>query len=144
MRSIKVLVQKHSLFIEQAIRTRLSNEGTYADGKKIKTYAATGSLVYSPFTISSKGAEGKRTDIVTLEDTGELHSSFVNKAKGSEFVTNYNDRKEDGNVSDNIPELDEAIKLGNKGMTELKELIKIDLRHDYKEEAKQAIYNGFK
>jgi len=144
MRTIETLVQEHALFIEQAVRTRLYDKGTYADGKQIKTYSATGSFVYAPATVNFRGAEGKQTDHVDLNDTGRLYESFDVETGSSSFVVDYDDNKSDGNVSDNIPDLDEAIKLGDEGLIELRELIKEDLRHDFKQEAQQALHNGFK
>ena len=144
MRSIKVLVQKHDLYIEQAIRTRLYDRGTYADGGKIKTFGAVGSFVYSPFTVDLKAEEGQPTDRVTLFNEGELYESFDNKAGSSSFETSYDDNKKDGKVSDNIPDLDEAIMLGDEGIIGLQELIINDLRDDFKQEAREAIFNGFK
>ena len=144
MRSIEVLVQKNELFIEQAVRTRLYEKGTYADGKKIKTFAARGSFVYSPVTVNLKSEKGEPTDRVTLFSDGELYESFNTDAGNSSFKIDYEDDKDDGKVSDNIPDLDEAIKLGEEGMVELQELIIQDLRDDFKQEARENILLGFK
>jgi len=143
MRSIKVLVQKHSLFIEQAIRTRLYNKGTYSDGSRIKTFSAQGSLVYSPFTVIIKGKKGQPTDRVTLKDTGGFYKTFDTKTGDSEFVNIYDETTNNGEISDNVPRLDEAIQLGQEGMIGLQELITEDLRYDFKKEAREAILHGF-
>lgn len=142
MRSIEVLVDKHGLFIEQALRVRLFKEGTYSDGSKIKTFSAIGSYVYSPATINIKSEKGQPTDRVTLEDTGELYESFNTNAGSSSFLIEYDDDKDDGQVSDNIPDIEEAIQLGEEGLGELKELIKQDLRDDFEKEAREAILLG--
>jgi hypothetical protein len=142
MRSIEILVQKHALFIEQAIRTRLYDKGTYADGKKIKTFSATGSFVYSPFTVSIKEEKGQPIDRVTLKDSGELYETFNVDTGSSSFAVEFEDQKDDGDISDNIPELDEAIKLGAEGLEGLKELIKNDLIYDFEQEARKAVLYG--
>jgi hypothetical protein len=144
MRSVEVLVQKHGLFIEQAIRTRLYDKGTYADGKQIKTYRAQGSDVYSPFTIQLKKQEGQPTDRVTLKNEGELYESFNVKTESSGFAVEFEDDKEDGKVSDNIPDMDRAIELGGDGLKDLQSLIIKDLQDDFIKEAKEAILYGVK
>ena len=139
MRTIQQLIKKHELSIEQSLRERLFKDGTYADGRKIRTVNATGAEPYSPFTVELKREKGQPVDRVTLEDTGELYESFNTIAEPNSFVIEFEDEKEDGSVSDNIDDLDEAIKLGPKEIEELQEKIIIDLQHDFRQEAIEAI-----
>ena len=139
MREISELINKYSNQIEQSVRDRLYKSGTYSDGTKIKTYKAQGSSVYSEFTEKTKTILGEPYDRVTLKDTGELYESFAVKNEGSGFAIEFDEDKENGKVSDNIPELEEAIAIDEEGLSEIIELIKDDLRDDFKQEITEAL-----
>ncbi len=143
MRTVKEYTEKHKDLIDDLLENRLFNYGTYADGTKIKTFKAQDG-VYAPFTIGKKKEQGQPTDRVTLKDSGELYKSFKPEFGSSSFAIDYEDKKDDGNVSDNIPDLENAIQLGNKGLTVLREPIKTDMRDDYKQEARESILSGLR
>jgi len=130
MKTLKQYIEPHWLLVENAIRKRLFDKGTYADGTKIETFAAK-SGVYSPVTQNIKAEKGQPTNRVTLFDSGELYESFDMKATKDTLFVNYNDKKKDGNVSDNIPEMENAIAIGEDGVTQLQAAILPEMQQDF-------------
>ncbi len=133
MKTLKQYIEKHWLLIENSVRNRLYDKGTYANGKPIKTFSAE-SGVYALTTQNTKSAKRQPIDRVTLKDSGELYESFDMQAGSNSFAINYDDDKGNGKVSDNIPEMEEAIALGQDGIVELQGAILPEMREDYKNE----------
>ena len=99
----------YQVFQQQEIKDIIINlnhsqlrQGQDNEGKKLKTYAATGSDVYSRTTIVQKQLSGQPSNIVTLFDTGEFYETFdiiVSQAQ-AQIVANFNKGTE--NISDNL------------------------------------------
>ena len=65
---------------------RVSSKGQDRNGKMITPG-------YTPFTISIKRSKGQPTDRVTLQDTGQFHSSFKIRYDSDSFELYANDWK---------------------------------------------------
>ena len=125
------------MLVEQSIRDRLFNQGTFPDGSKIKTYSAE-SGVYSNFTIDKKREEGAPYDRVTLFDEGNLYESFDMQATAKDLKVKYKDKKKVGKVSDNVDTF-EAIALGDEGVIKLQDAILPEMRNDVLTEIKTIL-----
>ena len=83
-------------------RNRLSQRGVDIFQAKLRTYKARFTNVYSEYTIALKESKGQRTDIVTLQDEGNFYKSFELIRIGNEALIIGEDKKADGNISDNV------------------------------------------
>ena len=117
---------KYQKLVPDMVRERLLEQGIYSTGKQIKTYNATQGNVYSKFTFPFKEAKGQPTDRVTLRDTGAFYRSFNLMPKQTYAVIQYDEKKPDGLVSDNV-NLDNVFNLSEGEMDELRAQVLPDL-----------------
>ncbi len=120
-------ITDHESFITDQNKRRLSEKGTNVEGEEIRTFRAEAGEVYSAFTINMKLAKGQPDDKVTLKDTGDFYSKFKVKADNNSFTVTADDKKPDGNISDN---LDVNSALGLAELQPIRNLMIIDLRKD--------------
>lgn len=99
-------------FVTGLNKTRLLQKGTDVDGKEIRTFKAAQGENYSAFTINMRLAEGKQYAHVDLYDTGAFHNSVKVNSKSNQFSIEADDKKEDGNISDNL-DVESALGLEN-------------------------------
>ena len=117
---------KYQKLVPDMVRERLWEQGIYSTGKQIKTYNATQGNVYSQFTFPFKEAKGQPTDRVTLRDTGAFYRSFNLMPKQTYAVIQYDEKKPDGLVSDNV-NLDNVFNLSEGEMETLRTEVLPDL-----------------
>jgi hypothetical protein len=91
-------------------------------GWQIRTYAANTPNVYAYYTITVKSSKRQPTNRVTLKDTGVFRETFSVHPEADGFYFDYNEKKEDGDISDNV-DLNAAIGLTNESCAELAEVL---------------------
>ena len=67
------------------IQTRLYDEGTDADNRKLRTASAIGTGFYSPYTMHIKESNGQKISNVTLKDEGDFYDSMDGRVKRNEW-----------------------------------------------------------
>lgn len=126
---------KYKKLVPDLVKERLNKYGTYADGSNISTYSAPSGEPYSYVTQTIKAEKGQPTDKVTLKDTGKFHQSFSIAPEQSQFSIDYNEEKPDGEISDNVPFLENAITLSESELS----VLRINLLPDFLTELKQSL-----
>lgn len=111
---------KYKKLVPDLVKERLIKEGTYADGSNISTYSAPSGEPYSFVTKTLKAEKGQETGHVTLKDSGKFHQSFSIAPEQSQFSIDYNESKEDGEISDNVPFLENIITLSENELSVLR------------------------
>ena len=103
--ALKVVTQNKSIQFN-AIRlnrqVQLYQQGVDVDGKKMQSYKAQGSNVYSNYTIMLKEEKGQVTDRVTMRDTGKLYSTFDTKVVKGELILMADTIKEGEDLQDSF------------------------------------------
>ena len=103
--ALKVVTQNKSIQFN-AIRlnrqVQLYQQGVDVDGKKMQSYKAQGSNVYSNYTIMLKEEKGQVTDRVTMRDTGKLYSTFDTKVVKGELILMADTIKEGDDLQDSF------------------------------------------
>lgn len=103
--ALKVVTQNKSIQFN-AIRlnrqVQLYQQGVDVDGKKMQSYKAQGSNVYSNYTIRLKEEKGQVTDRVTMRDTGKLYSTFDTKVVKGELILMADTIKEGEDLQDSF------------------------------------------
>jgi len=103
--ALKVVTQNKSIQFN-AIRlnrqVQLYQQGVDVDGKKMQSYKAQGSNVYSNYTIMLKEEKGQVTDRVTMRDTGKLYSTFDTKIVKGELILMADTIKEGDDLQDSF------------------------------------------
>ena len=103
--ALKVVTQNKSIQFN-AIRlnrqVQLYQQGVDVDGKKMQSYKAQGSNVYSNYTIRLKEEKGQVTDRVTMRDTGKLYSTFDTKVVKGELILMADTIKEGDDLQDSF------------------------------------------
>jgi len=103
--ALKVVTDNKSIQFN-AIRlnrqVQLYEQGVDVDGKKMQSYKAQGSNVYSNYTIMLKEEKGQVTDRVTMRDTGKLYSTFDTKVVKGELILMADTIKEGDDLQDSF------------------------------------------
>ena len=103
--ALKVVTDNKSIQFN-AIRlnrqVQLYEQGVDVDGKKMQSYKAQGSNVYSNYTIMLKEEKGQVTDRVTMRDTGKLYSTFNTKVVKGELILMADTIKEGDDLQDSF------------------------------------------
>ena len=103
--ALKVVTDNKSIQFN-AIRlnrqVQLYQQGVDVDGKKMQSYKAQGSNVYSNYTIMLKEEKGQVTDRVTMRDTGKLYSTFDTKVVKGELILMADTIKEGDDLQDSF------------------------------------------
>jgi hypothetical protein len=103
--ALKVVTDNKSIQFN-AIRlnrqVQLYEQGVDVDGKKMQSYKAQGSNVYSNYTIMLKEEKGQVTDRVTMRDTGKLYSTFNTKVVKGELILIADTIKEGDDLQDSF------------------------------------------
>jgi hypothetical protein len=103
--ALKVVTQNKSIQFN-AIRlnrqVQLYQQGVDVEGKKMQSYKAQGSNVYSNYTIMLKEEKGQVTDRVTMRDTGKLYSTFDTKVVKGELILMADTIKEGDDLQDSF------------------------------------------
>ena len=96
------VLKENSEQIEAMQKDRLYKDGTYLDGKKIKTYKARRTNYYADRTIADKKRKNKTFSHVTLNDTGQFYKSIKSKVSSSTLFITAKWQKRSGQISDNL------------------------------------------
>jgi hypothetical protein len=103
--ALKVVTDNKSIQFN-AIRlnrqVQLYQQGVDVEGKKMQSYKAQGSNVYSNYTIMLKEEKGQVTDRVTMRDTGKLYSTFDTKVVKGELILMADTIKEGDDLQDSF------------------------------------------